>query len=243
VGDPILRQMSRTSRLDPPRERNQARRLGDKRAFVRRLLAWGRSNRRDFPWRARTTPFQILVAEVLLQRSRSKTVARVYENLVSRWPTPEALAKAGEGRIARVIHSLGLTSRAATLNALASSIQGRGKVPERMEDLMSLPGVGRYAAAATRTVAFGKREPIVDRVTARVYRRYFGLPHDEPASTDDRLWEKVAEVTPRSSVREWNWAVLDHAATICLPKRPRCQECPILQGCIWAAGVRVTGSV
>lgn len=199
--------------------------------FRRTLLRWGRQHRRSFPWRQETDPFKILVAEVLLQRSRGRTVAGVYETLLKRWPTAEALATARVGSIEKVIYPLGLTSRAKTLKAMASAVVARGGVPSTVEALMELPGVGRYAASATAALAFGRQVSTVDGVTARVYRRYFGLPSEVPASEDLDLWEVVARVTPKRSVREWNWAALDLAAAICLPKRPRCADCPLRAGC------------
>lgn len=158
-------------------------------------------------------------------------MAGVYETLLKRWPTAEALATARVGSIEKVIYPLGLTSRAKTLKAMASAVVARGGVPSTVEALMELPGVGRYAASATAALAFGRQVSTVDGVTARVYRRYFGLPSEVPASEDLDLWEVVARVTPKRSVREWNWAALDLAAAICLPKRPRCADCPLRAGC------------
>ena len=179
------------------------------RAFRSGLLRWGQEHRRSFPWRETDDPFRILVAEVLLQRSRGKTVATVYERLFERWPTVDALSRARVDSIASVIRPLGLVRRAATLKALAAAVVERGSVPDSMEELMELPGVGRYAASATLAVAFEQRAPVVDGVSARVYRRYFGLEADAPAASDAQLWELVAETTPRQRMREWNWSVLD----------------------------------
>jgi A/G-specific adenine glycosylase len=199
--------------------------------FVRPLMRWGRANRRSFPWREIDDPFQILVAEVLLQRSRGKTVAKVFTELVERWPTSEALSRARVESIRKVIRPLGLTRRAETLKALAGAVVARGGVPRSLEGLMELPGVGRYAAAATAAVAFGTRAATVDGVSARVYRRFFGLLDDVPATSDPELWDLVLDVTPRRNVRAWNWAVLDLAATVCLPAQPRCVECPVVARC------------
>jgi A/G-specific adenine glycosylase len=203
----------------------------------RKLLAWGRGNRRSFPWRATDDPWRVLVAEVLLQRSRGKTVARVYEELFRRWPDPTALSQAREASIASVIRPLGLVRRASTLRGMAREIARRGKVPDDSEGLMSLPGVGRYAANATLAVGFGKRAPVVDGVTARVYRRYLGLPSGLPATSDPDLWRAVDEVTPRGATRDWNWAVLDLASEVCLPVRPRCEACPLVERCAYASKV------
>jgi A/G-specific adenine glycosylase len=207
------------------------------RAFRSRLLRWGEDHRRSFPWRETDDPFHILVAEILLQRSRGKTVATVYERLFARWPTAEALSRARVESITAVIRPLGLARRAATLKVLASEVVERGGVPEALAELLELPGVGMYAASATLAVAFGKHSPVVDSVTARVYRRYFGLDSAIPASSDGALWELVMQATPRQRVREWNWAVLDLAASVCLPKVPRCDECPLSSRCAWSLRV------
>jgi A/G-specific adenine glycosylase len=207
-------------------------------AFSRPLLAWGRANRRSFPWRETRDPFHVLVAEVLLQRSRGKTVAIVYEELFRRWPDARSLGRARIDSIRSVIRPLGLSGRAVTLRALAREIESRGDVPRTLEELMSLPGVGRYAASATLAAAFGRRAGTVDGVSARVYRRYFGLDAEVPATNDRALWALVADVTPRRNARGWNWAVLDLAALVCLPGRPRCETCPLASGCRWSAAVR-----
>jgi A/G-specific adenine glycosylase len=201
--------------------------------FIRELLAWGRRNRRSFPWRAERDPFRILVAEVLLQRSRGTSVAPVYERLFERWPTAAELARARVDSIRSVIRPLGLIRRAETLKAIARDVTDRGSVPRSVDGLLELPGVGQYAASATAAVAFDTRIATVDGVTARVYRRYFGLEGHQPASIDRDLWALVGGVTPERGVREWNWAVLDLAASVCVSGRPRCRACPLIKGCTW----------
>jgi A/G-specific adenine glycosylase len=102
--------------------------------------------------------------------------------------------------------------------------------------MLRLSGVGRYSASATATSAFGKEHPTVDGTSARVYRRVFGLTASKESEVDDDLWELVADVTPRKGViREWNWVVLDLASMICLPKVPRCPQCPILDQCTFGS--------
>jgi A/G-specific adenine glycosylase len=199
-------------------------------------MRWGTEHRRSFPWRETSDPFRILVAEVLLQRSRGKTVAVVYEELFGRWPDADALSRARTPSIASVIRPLGLVKRAGTLKALAREVEHIGDVPGTLDGLLALPGVGRYAANATLAVGFAKRAPVVDGVSARVYRRYFGLKTDLPPSADPELWRLVELATPRTHNREWNWAVLDLAGTICLPKVPRCPECPLVTHCVWSRG-------
>ena len=120
-------------------------------AFRRRLLRWAEENGRSFPWRGERDPFKVLVAELLLQRSRGTTVASVYVDLVSRWPTAKDLADAKVGDIASVMRPLGLTRRASTLKALAGLVSQRG-MPS-VDGLLALPGVGPYVANATAAAA------------------------------------------------------------------------------------------
>jgi A/G-specific adenine glycosylase len=199
-----------------------------RRWFVRRLLAWGRANRRDFPWRHENDPFRVLVGEVLLQRSRSTTVARVYARLFDRWPTPKSLSLAPLAEVADTIRPLGLTSRAGTLLQIARQVDLSG-MPRTEARLRQLPGVGQYAARATLS-ASGRRAPLVDGVSARVYRRFFA-----GNGSDVDVWALAEEVAPHRGGPEWNWAVLDLAASLCLPLRPRCQDCPLRTGCDGAA--------
>lgn len=207
--------------------------------FVEDLMRWGRANRRVFPWRQTHDPFRILVAEVLLQRSRGRTVALVFDEVFRRWPDADALARARVPSIRSVIRPLGLVRRAETLKALAARVVELGRVPNTLEGLLELPGVGSYAANATLAVAFGRRASVVDGVTGRVYRRYFGLGSDGPPSSDRALWSVVERATPSRGVRQWNWAVLDLAATICMPARPRCSECPLAEHCRTSSAMAV----
>jgi A/G-specific adenine glycosylase len=204
------------------------------REFRSDLMRWGRANRRSFPWRETGDPFRVLVAEVLLQRSRGKTVAVVYEDLFRRWPNALTLSRARVPTIEDVIRPLGLIRRAFILKKLAEEVVRLGEVPRTIDGLLALPGVGPYAAGATVVVAFGGRAPVVDGVTARVYRRYFGLDGSDPASTDRELWRLVDDATPTRNLREWNWSVLDLASSICVPKVPRCSSCPLAADCCWS---------
>jgi A/G-specific adenine glycosylase len=173
----------------------------------------------------------VLVSEILLQRSRSGTVAGVLKELFSRWPDADSLAQARVEDIEEMIRPLGLVRRATFLKRLAALVAERGEVPASLQEMVLLPGVGRYAAAATLSSAFDQRQPTVDGTSARVYRRYFGLEAIARSSVDSELWKFVERVMPRGAFKEWNWAVLDLAAQICLPRRPRCPECPLVAKC------------
>jgi len=209
--------------------------IKEKRAiFLDTVIEWGHNHRRDFPWRREADVFHILIAEVLLQRSRSGTVEKIYSRLFDRYPTLETLAEASIPEIEDVIKTLGLTKRAATLKSLAQ-VACQDGLPESVEGLMLLPGIGRYVASATAAAAFGSKLPLVDSVTSRIYRRYFGLSpfssdsHKE--TPDETLWEFVSTIVPEEKVHEFNWVVLDLAASLCTPKKPKCGNCPLHLSC------------
>jgi A/G-specific adenine glycosylase len=205
--------------------------------FTSQLLAWYADNGREFPWRQTDNRYRILICEVLLRRSRSTTVAKVAGPFFERWPSAAELADADVGEVVDVIRPLGLTSRAGQLVQLAQALRDRADFPSSVAELVSLPGVGRYAATATLG------EPTVDATSARVYRRYLGQL-DAPAhkTVDDTLWQMAGTVLSVRSdaIRILNWAVLDLAASTCLPVNPRCETCPVAAACCWAIAVGPT---
>lgn len=206
------------------------RSLADPEAFANRLLAWFDEHGREMPWRRTADPYELLICEVLLRRSRGTTVAKVTDAFFDRWPTPSHLAAAEVEEVVSVIRPLGLTNRAAQLVALGRRLAELGQLPDGVDELCQLPGVGRYTAAAT----LGR--PAVDGTSARVYRRFFGeLSSEEHKTVDGDLWQVVETVVRggNDEVRRLNWAVLDLAASTCLPSHPRCGECPLLDSCVW----------
>ena len=150
--------------------------------------------------------------------------------LTQRWEGPSSLADAGIEEIASVIRPLGLTSRAPRIKELAQAVSQRGKMPTRARELRELPGVGGYVASAT-AAALGRADlPLVDSVSARVFLRYFhGSSEPTPSDAAAMAYASVA----RKRWHRLNWATLDLAAAICLPKRPQCGRCPLAKGCAW----------
>ncbi len=220
----------------PPIGRQSPEAEHQRRRVIRLLLRWGRQNRREFPWRNEPDPFRILIAELLLQRSRSSTVTKVYVELFRRWPSPARLARADTLDIAEVIRPLGLVGRASRIRALAGAVDRRGDIPKSRKGLRMLPGVGEYVASATMSAAYGSAIPVVDSVSARVYSRVYLAATISRGGEAEPAFRSVVEwATPRSSARDWNWAVLDLAATVCLPVRPRCGECPLQPVCSYAS--------
>lgn len=198
--------------------------------FSESLISWWMINGRHFPWRPANNPFQQLLAELLLQRSRAKTVEPIFIQLCSLWPTPNDLVNAPLSEIENVIRPLGLVNRAKTIQSIAQNISKLKEFPDNTEKLRELPGVGRYVATATIVNVFDANLPIVDTVTARVYIRYFDIKKKSKV-IDDKFWQNIKRKLPKQHVREIYWAILDLAAMICLPKRPKCINCPLVEHC------------
>jgi len=192
---------------------------------LKALLDWGRDHRRRFPWRGEKDPFRLLVAEVLLQRSRSTSVAPVFTALIGKWPDAASLSLASVAELEGLLHPLGLTKRATTLIQLASAcIQLRATLGKDF-NFASLPGVGP-ATATSVAASLGFAQVPIDSVSKRVYERALNL-------AGSRLDKMLADLclTHTIPTDELNWAALDLAAAICLPKRPRCEECPLARVC------------
>jgi A/G-specific adenine glycosylase len=196
----------------------------------RRILRWYRTEGRDFPWRYRDDPWEVLLAEVLLQRTRADLVAPVYEETLRRWKTAGELADATPGDVEVALRTLGLAHRNQRVQAVAAAC--RAGVPSQESDLMSIRGIGRYAATATLCFAFGRKKAVVDPTVIRLLSRLGIVSSDRARPRDDpRVWTEARELMPRTGdPRSWNYAVLDLGATLCR-STPRCGRCPLLQTC------------
>ncbi len=202
----------------------------------RALLRWGDSRGRQFFWREPgLPPFHILVVEILLSKTRAEVVAPVARALLDRFPTPHDLRAAPVRQIERLLYPLGLhRKRARQLKECARIlvVEHRGLVPTTVEQLMTLPAVGRYAANAIAAVAFEQRRAVIDANIARIYGRVFSLaePPDRLSSAHN-LWSLATRVLPRRRSKEFTWAVLDLGGKICVARAPDCDQCPIINSC------------
>lgn len=212
--------------------------------FTRDLTEWYRSNGRSFPWRQTRDPYRILIAEILLQRTPYWKVLPAYEALLLRAPTPAALSRVAAPELEPIVRPLGLITRAQALVQLGRTLVERhgGIVPREFNDLLQLPGVGRYSASAVRCHAFGVAEPLVDGLTGRVYRRLLGLEGAAQPHADKALWSAVAAVQPRNP-SQFHLAMIDLASLICRRGRPLCASCPLAAACLSHSNVaRVCGA-
>lgn len=197
--------------------------------FRSKLLQWGEKNRRDFPWRRSEDPYNVLVAEILLQRTLAQKVVPVYKELISRWPTPEELAVTDVGEVSDVLEPLGLQNRRAKALVEIGRRLSKSGVPRSEEELLDLPFVGRYAANATLCFAFGESCPVVDVNVVRIYGRVFGS--DWESDQDIRAWEFAEEMLPDGQTQECNLSLLDFGAAVCTSSNPSCSVCPLTEIC------------
>jgi A/G-specific adenine glycosylase len=200
----------------------------------RRLLAWGRTHYRDFPWRQDRDLYRSLVTEILLKQTRAEGVEPVRLKLLSTYPSAKSMAHALPSDIEIHIRKLGFgKQRAVQLHALGHALED-ASIPRRPNQLVELPGIGSYAAAAISCFVFGHREIALDVNVARIISRVFDLL---PLSGELRKNRKIIQVGqtiisgPRP--RDLNWALLDLGALVCRP-RPKCNACPLSLRCSYA---------
>jgi A/G-specific adenine glycosylase len=207
----------------------------EKRWLTTRVLEWFETSGRTFPWRERRDPYRVLIAELLLQRTRADLVLPLYEKFLYRYPDPAALAHARPEEVADFLRPLGFVHRSRRLPALAQALLERhgGTVPRSKTSLLALPGVGMYVANAVLAVAFNERRPLLDPNVVRLIDRFFGFgspkarPRDDPA-----VWAFVETLLPRRSAPEFGLALIDLGALVCRPRRPRCPLCPLRARCL-----------
>ena len=199
-----------------------------------RLLAWYRQHGRTMPWRGHPDPYAVWVSEIMLQQTRVETVIPYFEKWMRLFPNVPALASAPEQEVLNAWEGLGYYSRARNLHEAAKIVSERfnGQLPRDLKELRKLPGIGRYTVGAIASIAFGMDEPTLDGNLRRVFSRLFDVsePADAPAG-EKILWDLARENLPPGQASDYNQALMDLGATICLPKNPRCLLCPLMEDC------------
>jgi A/G-specific adenine glycosylase len=199
-----------------------------------RLLNWYHRNKRILPWRGHPDPYAVWVSEIMLQQTRVEAVIPYFEKWMRLFPTIRALAAASEQDVLNAWEGLGYYSRARNLHKAAKTVTENygGELPRDLDQLRALPGIGRYTLGAISSIAFGMNTPALDGNIKRVYARVFDLtePVDAPRG-EKLLWEIAEKYLPKQDAGDYNQALMDLGATICVPKNPRCLICPLMKVC------------
>jgi A/G-specific adenine glycosylase len=228
-------------------------------AIVSKLLDWYSKNARDLPWRHTNDPYAIAVAEFMLQQTQVKTVIPYWERWMRELPTIQAVAKASPGKIHKLWEGLGYYTRVRNLQKAAKQIMEKhgGTFPQNFDDVLALPGIGRYTAGAICSIAFNQPTPILDGNVIRVLTRVFGIGENPRVKkTNARLWRLAEDLVvqasrltlhasrPNSRTRtrtmdeddsacsHLNQSLMELGALVCIPRNPQCQICPVKKLCV-----------
>jgi A/G-specific adenine glycosylase len=204
------------------------------RTFQSRLLAWFRAHRRDLPWRASRDSYRVWIAEIMLQQTRIAAVIPYYEKFLRRFPSVESLARARQPEVLKLWSGLGYYSRARNLHTAAKQIvvHHGGQFPRDLEAALTLPGIGCYTAAAVLSIAYDAPLAVLDGNVARVLARLGAVRGDLRAPRTWRALSNTAQdlLAPHHA-GDWNQALMELGETVCTPRSPRCEKCPIGKWC------------
>ena len=199
------------------------------------LLRWFHSEKRALPWREEPTPYRVWVSEIMLQQTRVEAVKPYFERFVAALPDVRALARADENTLMKLWEGLGYYSRARHLQSAARLIcsDHGGEIPAHFDDLLALPGIGRYTAGAVASIAFGERRPAVDGNVLRVIMRLLACPADILKESTKRAVEEALIARLPENAGDFNQALMELGALICLPRgAARCPSCPLERLCL-----------
>ena len=215
-----------------------------RRRFRRALLAWYREHGRKLPWRETSDPYHILVSEMMLQQTQVDRVLPKYHEWLEKYPSLGALAAAPDDEVSQAWRPLGYNIRPRRLHAIARESVTRygGSLPSDEETLLSFKGIGAYTAGAIRSFAFGERAAIVDTNVARVlFRVFVGRGDAKTHAMRKHMWAVSETLVPRKHVYDFNQALMDLGAMVCVARKPKCLVCPMLKMCTTAELAKARG--
>jgi A/G-specific adenine glycosylase len=208
----------------------------DRRRFRERLLSWYRRHGRDLPWRKTADPYHILVSEIMLQQTQVDRVLPKYTEWLAKYPSLDALAAAPEHEVADTWRPLGYNIRPRRLQNIAREAVANygGELPSDEDTLRSFKGIGAYTAGAIRSFAFRERAAILDTNVARVlFRTFVGAGDPKSHAMKRHLWAVSEALVPSKHVFDFNQALMDFGAMVCVARNPRCLVCPMAKDCAW----------
>ena len=198
------------------------------------LLNWFYENARDLPWRKSYLPYHVWISEIMLQQTQMERVIDYFIRWMKEFPDIASIVKSNEEKILKLWEGMGYYSRARNIFKSATILmeQYNGKLPSDYEQLLKLPGIGKYTAGAIMSIAFNKEFAIVDANIERVFARLFNLAKPvKSKSTHAFIWQKAKELIPQGKAREFNQAFMELGALVCIPRNPRCNICPVRVYC------------
>ncbi|MFZ9980584.1 MAG: A/G-specific adenine glycosylase [Cyclobacteriaceae bacterium] len=207
--------------------------------FVIAISEWFESNRRDLPWRNTKDPYKIWVSEIILQQTRVDQGLPYFNRFIKKFPNVKSLASAHEDQVLRLWQGLGYYSRARNMHRCAIKIleMHHGKVPSAHAELVKLPGIGPYTAAAVSSISVGEPMPVIDGNVFRVLSRVFGIDTPINGSSAKKIFNVKAAVLMQEAVKEkifpgdYNQAIMEFGALQCIPANPDCKQCPLSRMC------------
>jgi len=210
-----------------------ARNKVDVKWIQQRILSWYQKHKRDLPWRRTRDPYRVWISEIMLQQTRVAAVIPYFERFLRRFPNVEALASAPEQELLAAWAGLGYYSRARNLQRAAQKIRELGGFPREYSSIRSLPGVGDYTAAAIASIAFDLPHAVLDGNVLRVLSRFTGERGNVDSVPVRNRLRSVAErmLDPKRSA-QFNQALMEFGALVCLPRQPHCHECPVARQCV-----------
>ena len=234
VGKESATKRSRRRSVSPPQHDDCWRDADWRKSVRRRLLAWYRRHARDLPWRSDPTPYRVWVSEVMLQQTQVATVIDYYQRFLKSFPDVRALAEADPQVLLSHWEGLGYYRRARSLHGAARQIVEKhdGEFPTTFDEVIALPGIGRYTAGAILSISGDKRLPILEGNTQRVFSRWIALqsPPSDRAATN-LLWQVAEEMLPVKRAGVFNQAAMELGALVCSPTAPGCDRCPVSREC------------
>jgi A/G-specific adenine glycosylase len=214
---------------------NQEKEIEAKRNFVKKkLLPWFKANQRHMPWREERTPYRVWISELMLQQTRVDQAIPYFNRFMERFPTLEILANASQEEVLKYWEGLGYYARARNLHKAAQILlqEHNQSFPQTVSELQSLPGIGPYTAAAVASLAFNVDCAVVDGNVIRVLTRWFAYAEDARSSASKQQFQRWADsLLVQGQAGDFNEAMMELGATICLPRSPRCPECPMKKSC------------
>jgi A/G-specific adenine glycosylase len=225
---PVETRLAASRTATAPSRVNSAASAKDRVHVRRALLRWYDEHRRDLPWRETRDPYRIWLSEIMLQQTRVAAVLDHYRIFLERFPNVQALAAASEDAVLAAWSGLGYYRRARMLHQAAQQIakQLGGCFPQNSESWLALPGIGRYTAAAIASIAFAEPVAVVDGNVERVLERFLGINLTTP-----QIWQHAQALLADSRPGDFNQAMMELGATVCVPREPRCPMCPVRKWC------------